>query len=75
MLIAAFLIFTLSSFIPVRISGLLWAITILACLVADLLFLPALMQTKLFHKAALGNESGRQKQLPDENKSKQEVNV
>jgi predicted RND superfamily exporter protein len=75
MLIAAFLIFTLSSFVPVRISGLLWAVTIFACLVADLLFLPALMKTKWFHKAALGNEIKLKKQLPDESKSKQEVNA
>ncbi|MBI3651252.1 MAG: MMPL family transporter [Acidobacteria bacterium] len=75
MLIAAFLIFTLSSFVPVRTSGLLWAITILACLVADLIFLPALMKTKLFHKAALGNASKLEKQLPDERKSTQGVKV
>jgi hypothetical protein len=54
MLIAAFLIFMLSSFVPVRIAGLLWALTIAACLAADLIFLPALMKTKAFAKAALG---------------------
>ncbi|HTG15612.1 MAG TPA: MMPL family transporter, partial [Blastocatellia bacterium] len=48
MLIAAFLIFVLSSFVPVRTAGVLWALTILACLAADLIFLPALMKTKLF---------------------------
>ncbi|MEK6304064.1 MAG: MMPL family transporter [Acidobacteriota bacterium] len=48
MLIAAFLIFVLSSFVPVRTAGVLWAVTILACLAADLIFLPALMKTKPF---------------------------
>ncbi|HXG68672.1 MAG TPA: efflux RND transporter permease subunit, partial [Blastocatellia bacterium] len=54
MLIAAYLIFVLSSFVPVRTGGILWALTILACLVADLIFLPALMKTKWFARAALG---------------------
>jgi uncharacterized protein len=53
MLMAAFLIFVLSSFVPVRVGGLLWAVTILACLAADLLFLPALMKTRWFAAAAL----------------------
>ncbi|MEN3336050.1 MAG: uncharacterized protein V7641_5415 [Blastocatellia bacterium] len=53
MLMAAFLIFVLSSFVPVRVGGLLWAVTILACLAADLIFLPALMKTGLFVRAAL----------------------
>jgi uncharacterized protein len=53
MLMAAFLIFVLSSFVPVRVGGWLWAVTILACLAADLIFLPALMKTKLFGRAAL----------------------
>jgi len=48
MLIAAFLLFMLSSFVPARIGGLLWAVTILACLAADLIFLPALMTWKRF---------------------------
>lgn len=75
MLIAAFLIFALSSFVPVRTSGMLWAITIFVCLAADLIFLPALMRTKLFAKAALGNEIKRQTQLFEESKSQQqEVN-
>jgi len=54
MLIAAFLIFVLSSFVPVRIAGLLWAGTIAACLAADLIFLPVLMKSKRFARAALG---------------------
>lgn len=53
MLMAAFLIFVLSSFVPVRVGGLLWAVTILACLAADLIFLPALMKSKWFARAAL----------------------
>jgi len=53
MLMAAFLIFVLSSFVPVRVGGLLWAVTILACLAADLIFLPALMRTRMFTRAAL----------------------
>jgi predicted RND superfamily exporter protein len=54
MLIAAFLIFVLSSFVPVRSAGVLWALTILACLAADLIFLPALMKTPLFERIASG---------------------
>ena len=54
MLIAAFLIFVLSSFVPVRVAGLLWAGTIAACLAADLIFLPVLMKSKLFARATLG---------------------
>jgi predicted RND superfamily exporter protein len=53
MLMAAFLIFVLSSFVPVRTAGLLWAVTIFACLAADLIFLPVLMKTKLFARTAL----------------------
>ena len=56
MLIAAFLVFVLSSFVPVRISGILWALGIAACLAADLVFLPVLMKSKLFARAALGEE-------------------
>jgi predicted RND superfamily exporter protein len=54
MLIAAFLIFVLSSFVPVRTAGVLWALTILACLAADLIFLPAMMKTRLFARVAAG---------------------
>jgi predicted RND superfamily exporter protein len=53
MLIAAFLLFVLSSFVPVRVAGMLWAVTILACLAADLIFLPVLMKSKPFRRAAL----------------------
>ncbi|HKP13243.1 MAG TPA: MMPL family transporter, partial [Blastocatellia bacterium] len=53
MLMAAFLIFVLSSFVPVRVGGWLWAVTILACLAADLIFLPALMKTRFFARAVL----------------------
>jgi predicted RND superfamily exporter protein len=54
MLILAFLVFVLSSFAPVRTGGVLWALTIAACLSADLAFLPALMKTRLFAAVALG---------------------
>jgi predicted RND superfamily exporter protein len=54
MLIAAFLVFVLSSFVPVRIAGLLWASTIGACLAADLILLPVLMKSRPFIRAALG---------------------
>jgi predicted RND superfamily exporter protein len=56
MLIAAFLVFVLSSFVPVRIAGILWALGIAACLAADLVLLPVLMKSKLFARAALGEE-------------------
>ena len=56
MLIAAFLVFVLSSFVPVRIAGILWALGIGACLAADLVFLPVLMKSKLFARAALGRK-------------------
>ncbi len=56
MLIAAFLVFVLSSFVPVRIAGLLWALTIGACLGGDLIFLPVLMKSRIFAKAALGKD-------------------
>jgi predicted RND superfamily exporter protein len=59
MLIAAFLIFVLSSFVPVRIAGGLWALTIGACLGGDLVFLPVLMKTRLFAKVALGRNGGK----------------
>ncbi|HKV40312.1 MAG TPA: MMPL family transporter [Blastocatellia bacterium] len=54
MLVGAFLIFTISSFVPVRLAGLLWAVTITACLAADLVFLPVLMKSRLLGGAALG---------------------
>ena len=57
MLTAAFLLFTLSSFVPVRTAGLLWAVTVLACLVADLLFLPVLMKTWPFVGIGLNNRA------------------
>lgn len=57
MLIAAFMIFVLSSFVPVRVAGLLWALTIAACLAADLILLPVLMKSKLFARAALGKDA------------------
>ena len=60
MLIAAFLIFVLSSFVPVRTAGVLWALTILACLAADLIFLPAMMRTKLFARVAEGGAGQQQ---------------
>jgi predicted RND superfamily exporter protein len=56
MLIAAFLVFVLSSFVPVRIAGILWALGIGTCLLADLIFLPVLMKSKLFARAALGGK-------------------
>jgi predicted RND superfamily exporter protein len=56
MLIAAFLVFVLSSFVPVRIAGILWALGIGTCLLADLIFLPVLMKSKLFARAALGEK-------------------
>ena len=56
MLIAAFLVFVLSSFVPVRISGILWALGISACLAADLVLLPVLMKSKIFERAALGQK-------------------
>jgi predicted RND superfamily exporter protein len=54
MLIGAFLIFVVSSFVPVRLAGVLWAVTITGCLAANLFFLPVLMKCKPFAKAALG---------------------
>jgi hypothetical protein len=44
----------------VRISGVLWAVTILACLAADLIFLPALMKTRLFARVAEGKSKKRE---------------
>src|SRR4030095_10429218 len=57
MLIAAFLVFVLSSFVPVRIAGILWALGIGSCLAADLVFLPVLMKSKVFAQAALGRKT------------------
>jgi uncharacterized protein len=57
MLIAAFLVFVLSSFVPVRIAGILWALGIGSCLAADLVFLPVLMKSKIFAQAALGRKT------------------
>ena len=65
MLMAAFLIFVLSSFVPVRVAGLLWAVTILACLAADLIFLPALMKSKPFARRA-SSGGRRSDQLPEQ---------
>lgn len=60
MLTIGFLVFVLSSFLPVRTSGVLWAVTILACLAADLIFLPALMKTRLFARVARGDSKKRE---------------
>jgi predicted RND superfamily exporter protein len=54
MLTAAFLIFLLSSFVPVRTAGLLWGVTIMACLASDLIFLPALMKSWPFARVSHG---------------------
>jgi predicted RND superfamily exporter protein len=54
MLTAAFLVFMLSSFVPVRTAGLLWAVTIIACLASDLIFLPALMKNWPFARVSPG---------------------
>lgn len=68
MLMAAFLIFMLSSFVPVRVAGLLWAVTILACLAADLIFLPVLMKSKPFARQA-NTGDGKSDQLSEQNQS------
>jgi predicted RND superfamily exporter protein len=47
MLMAAFLVFMLSSFAPIRLGGLLWAATIFACLMTNLIFLPVLVTVRL----------------------------
>ncbi|HXG92573.1 MAG TPA: MMPL family transporter [Blastocatellia bacterium] len=65
MLIAAFLIFMLSSFVPVRLAGMLWAVAIFICLVANLVLLPALMKSKPFARAALGDAA----RLPEKSSS------
>ncbi|HYM00239.1 MAG TPA: MMPL family transporter, partial [Blastocatellia bacterium] len=56
-LIAGFLIFMVSSFVPVRLAGLLWAVTIAACLAADLVFLPVLMTVRQFERSTSGSET------------------
>jgi predicted RND superfamily exporter protein len=66
MLIASNLVFMLSSFIPVQLGGLLWVVTIIACVAADLVFLPALMKTKLFARIAKGNAMSVYESLPDQ---------
>ena len=53
MLVAANLIFVVSSFVPIRRAGLLWALGLFACLVADLIFLPALIKSRPFAQVAL----------------------
>jgi predicted RND superfamily exporter protein len=67
MLIAAFLVFVFSSFTPVRVAGLLWAVTILACLAADMILLPVLIKSSLFARAAMGKvETGAPQQVGQE---------
>jgi predicted RND superfamily exporter protein len=46
-LMAAFSVFTVSSFVPVRLAGLLWVVTIAGCLAADLFLLPVLMKARV----------------------------
>jgi len=46
-LMAAFSVFMFSSFVPVRLAGLLWVVTIAACLAADLFLLPVLMKSRI----------------------------
>ncbi|MDW8238751.1 MAG: MMPL family transporter [Acidobacteriota bacterium] len=43
----AFAIFAFSSFVPVRTGGLLSAVTIMACLISNMIFLPVLMNSRL----------------------------
>jgi predicted RND superfamily exporter protein len=45
-LMAAFSVFMASSFVPVRLAGLLWVVTIAGCLGADLFLLPVLMKAR-----------------------------
>jgi hypothetical protein len=42
----AFAIFAFSSFVPVQTGGLLSAVTILACLISNIIFLPVLMNSR-----------------------------
>jgi hypothetical protein len=53
MLILAFMIFALSSFAPVRLGGILWALTLTSCLVANLILLPVLMRSGPFSQIGL----------------------
>ena len=46
-LMAAFSVFMASSFVPVRMAGLLWVVTIAGCLGADLFLLPVLMKARI----------------------------
>jgi predicted RND superfamily exporter protein len=46
-LMAAFSVFMASSFVPVRMAGLLWVVTIAGCLAADLFLLPVLMKARI----------------------------
>jgi predicted RND superfamily exporter protein len=46
-LAAAFSVFMASSFVPVRLAGLLWVVTIAGCLGADLFLLPVLMRARI----------------------------
>lgn len=46
-LAVAFAIFAFSSFVPVRTGGLLSAVTIMACLISNMIFLPVLMNSRL----------------------------
>jgi predicted RND superfamily exporter protein len=46
-LMAAFSVFMASSFVPVRLAGLLWVVTIAGCLAADLFLLPVLMKARI----------------------------
>lgn len=66
MLIASNLVFMLSSFVPVQLGGLLWVVTILACVAADLIFLPSLMKTRLFARVASGDVVKAGESFPDE---------
>jgi hypothetical protein len=66
MLIAAHLLFMLSSFEPVKTAGLLWAVTIFSCLVADIILLPALMKTRLFARVALGHRAARSDSISEQ---------
>ena len=64
MLIGGFLIFTFSSFVPVKLGGILWSVTIAACLAANLFVLPVLMRSRLFAQAAIGTKSKGQQAKP-----------
>ncbi|RMG45637.1 MAG: hypothetical protein D6723_18110 [Acidobacteria bacterium] len=56
-LVFGFAIFAFSTFIPVRIGGLLSAMTILACFISNIIFLPVLMNSRVMEamrKALIG---------------------